>query len=274
MSRIEQSLAAASRSGRKSLIPYLVTGDPDTDTTVRLMHALVEAGADMIELGMPFSDPSSDGPVIQQAVERALQRGTGLADVLSVVARFRENDVTTPVVLMGYLNPLEIMGYSEFARRASEAGVDGVLVVDLPVSEADEWLTAARAQGLDCIFLVAPTTTPERVEAICERASGYLYYVSLKGVTGAAISDPAAISDRVNALRHSTDLPVMVGFGIKDAARAEAMARVADGIIVGSALVERVAALQPGADADSVAGAVSLIGSMRSAIDFTDNKKS
>ncbi|MGM0634019.1 MAG: tryptophan synthase subunit alpha [Pseudomonadota bacterium] len=268
MSRITPVLDELRSRGRKALIPYLVAGDPDSDTTLALMHELVRQGADIIELGIPFSDPSSDGPVIQLGAERALKGGMTLPGVLDLVARFRRTDVDTPIVLMGYLNPVEVMGYQAFASRAAQTGVDGVLLVDLPVGESGEWMQASREHGIDTIFLVAPTTPASRVEAICDRSSGYLYYISLKGVTGAAIADPQAIGGRVASLKEQTELPVMVGFGIKDERSAVAMAAIADGIIVGSALVGAIAALKPGdSEAGAISEAVSLAGRIRSAID-------
>lgn len=268
MSRITPVVKALQSQGRRALIPYLVAGDPDVRTTLALMHELVRQGADIIELGMPFSDPSSDGPVIQLGAERALAAGMTLSGVLDLVARFREADADTPIVLMGYANPVEITGYQQFASRAADAGVDGVLLVDLPVSEAGDWLAASRAQGLDTIFLVAPTTPSSRVEAICRHSSGYLYYVSLKGVTGAALSDPQVIGTRVKELKSQTQLPVMVGFGIKDEDSAVAMASASDGIIIGSAIVGRIAELdgeEP--DPDAIRDCLSLVGRIRSAID-------
>lgn len=268
MSRIAPVVEALQSQERKALIPYLVAGDPDSRTTLALMHELVQQGADIIELGIPFSDPSSDGPVIQLGAERALQAGMNLTGVLDLVAQFRERDGSTPVVLMGYLNPVEIMGYESFASQASRAGVDGVLLVDLPVGEAGAWLQASRDHGLDTIFLVAPTTPASRIDAICQHSSGYLYYVSLKGVTGAVISDPGAISSRVAELKERTELPVMVGFGIRDEASAMAMAAIADGIIVGSAIVDGIAALEAGdMDPGRIRDSVSLAGRIRSAID-------
>ncbi len=268
MSRITPVLDALHSHGRKALIPYLVAGDPDSDTTLALMHELVRQGADIIELGIPFSDPSSDGPVIQRGAERALKGGMTLPGVLDLVERFRETDADTPIVLMGYLNPVEVMGYRCFADCAARAGVDGVLLVDLPVGESAEWIQASREHAIDTIFLVAPTTPASRVDAICSRSSGYLYYISLKGVTGAAIADPQAIGGRVARLKEHTDLPVMVGFGIKDEQSAVAMAAIADGIIVGSALVGAIAGLQPGeSETEQIGKAVSLAGRIRSAID-------
>lgn len=244
MSRIGSTLTALREAGRKALVPYITAGDPQPDQTVALMHALVRGGADVLELGVPFSDPMADGPTIQLACERALAHGTGLGDVLSMVEAFRREDASTPVVLMGYLNPIEIMGVEAFAERAAAAGVDGVLIVDLAVEEADSYLPALRAQGLDCIFLVAPTSSDARIEAIAHEASGYLYYVSLKGVTGAATLDVASVEQNLARIRQHTALPLAVGFGIRDADSARAVGAVADGVVVGSALVSQIEKLQ------------------------------
>ncbi|MGH8482603.1 MAG: tryptophan synthase subunit alpha, partial [Nevskiaceae bacterium] len=241
MSRLEQPFARLRGAGRKALVPYITAGDPHPRHTVALMHALVEGGADVIELGVPFSDPMADGPVIQLACERALAHGTSLAQVLRMVAQFRRRDRRTPVVLMGYLNPIESMGLAAFARRAKGAGVDGVLVVDLAVEEAPEFAPALRAQGLDCIFLLAPTSPAARIAAIAREGSGYLYYVSLKGVTGAASLDVGAVRRKVAEIRRQTALPVAVGFGVRDAATAAQVGRVADAVVVGSALVAEIA---------------------------------
>lgn len=269
MSRIASCIAAAKAAQRKVLIPYLVAGDPDRDTTVRLMHQLVRDGADIIELGMPFSDPSSDGAVVQLGAERALRQGTGLDTVLSIVGEFRQQDVHTPVVLMGYLNPLEIMGYQVFVERAAKAGVDGLLMVDLPVSEAESLLALTRQHDMDVIFLVAPTTTEKRLASICQHSSGYIYYVSLKGVTGAAITDATDIAERVKHLRGCTELPIVVGFGIKDTGSALAMADISDGVIVGSALVSKIGELTDNGARDdaALAQATALIGQIRQALD-------
>lgn len=241
MSRIEQTFARLRTAGRTGLVPYLTAGDPHPRHTVGLMHALAAAGADVIELGVPFSDPMADGPVIQRACERALAHGTSLAQVLKMVGQFRRRDAITPVVLMGYLNPIESMGLDGFARRARAAGVDGVLVVDLAVEESPEFAPALRAQGLDCIFLLAPTSPAARIDAIARAGSGYLYYVSLKGVTGAASLDVRAVRGKLAAIRRQTRLPVAVGFGVRDAATAARLGRVADAVVVGSALVAEIA---------------------------------
>ncbi|SFF31403.1 tryptophan synthase, alpha chain [Fontimonas thermophila] len=239
-SRLQQTFAALAVARRKALIPYITAGDPAPEHTVALMHALVRGGADVIELGVPFSDPMADGPVIQLACERALKHGTGLADILDQVAEFRRDDVRTPVVLMGYLNPIETYGVAAFARRAREVGVDGVLIVDLAIEEAPDYLPELRAHGLDCIFLLAPTSPEARIETIARAASGYLYYVSLKGVTGASSLDVASVAEKLAMIRRHTALPLAVGFGIRNAAAARAIAQVADGVVVGSALVAEI----------------------------------
>lgn len=238
--RLSQRLQQLRQAGRKALIPYITAGDPAPEHSVGLMHALVRGGADVIELGVPFSDPMADGPVIQLACERALAHHTGLWKVLDMVAEFRRQDCQTPVVLMGYLNPVETRGLKVFAERAQAAGVDGVLLVDLAVEEADTYLPTLRAHGLDCIFLIAPTSPAERIAAIAREASGYLYYVSLKGVTGAASLDVASVSAKLAEIRQHSSLPLVVGFGIRDAASAKAVGAVSDGVIVGSALVSEI----------------------------------
>ena len=243
MGRIKQITDSANQKGRKLLIPYLVAGDPNKETTIELMHALVSNGADIIELGIPFSDPSSDGEVIQSSIERSLRKGTSLNDTLDIVAKFRARNEVTPIVLMGYLNPVEIMGIDNFVRRAQKEGVDGVLMVDMPPAEAGVLNAKLKEVNVDSIFLVAPTTTQERVKSILDMTSGYVYYVSLKGVTGASITDVDEVERNVCSLRSSTDLPIVVGFGIKDGKSAKEMARVSDGVIVGSALVNKIASL-------------------------------
>ncbi|TXH03594.1 MAG: tryptophan synthase subunit alpha [Nevskiaceae bacterium] len=240
MTRLATTFARLKTAGRKALIPYITAGDPHPRETVALMHALVRGGADVLELGVPFSDPMADGPVIQLACERALAHGTGLWQVIDMVAEFRKTDATTPVVLMGYLNPIEWRGVEAFAQKAQAAGVDGVLIVDLAVEEAPGYLPALRAHGLDCIFLLAPTSPTERIEAVAREASGYLYYVSLKGVTGAATLDVDSVASKLGEIRAHTQLPLAVGFGIRDAASAAAVGRVADGVVVGSALVAEI----------------------------------
>ena len=240
MSRINACFEKLKADGRKALIPYVTAGDSEPSITVPLMHAMVKAGADIIELGVPFSDPMADGPVIQRAAERALEHHTSLKDVLAMVVEFRQQDNDTPVVLMGYLNPVEVMGYTAFAEAAAKAGVDGALTVDLPPEEADELVTALKSQQLDPIFLLAPTSDDERIKLICEAASGYVYYVAVKGVTGAGNLDVQSVSDKLDQIRAHTTLPVGVGFGIKDATSAAAVANVADAVVVGSALVQKI----------------------------------
>lgn len=240
-SRIDRRFAALRAQNRAALVTYLMAGDPDAGTTVALMHALVAGGADVIELGVPFSDPVADGEAIQLAAGRALRAGMTVHGVLDLVRRFRADDAETPVVLMGYLNPIERMGYGAFAQAATTAGVDGVLTVDLPPEEGEGLLPALREAGLAPIFLVAPTTTDQRMAWICDQAQGFVYYVSLKGVTGAASLDLAAVGDRLAVLRRLTRLPVGVGFGISGPAQAAAVAAVADAVVVGSALVQTIA---------------------------------
>jgi tryptophan synthase alpha chain len=240
MSRIKQRFEELALAKRKALIPFITAGDPNPGMTVPLMHALVQAGADVLELGVPFSDPMADGPTIQLACERALAHGTGLWQIIDMVAEFRRSDTQTPVVLMGYLNPIETRGIAEFARRARLAGVDGVLTVDLPVEEAPQYLPILREQGLDCVFLLAPTSPAARIAAIAHEASGYLYYVSLKGVTGAATLDVASVENKLKEIRALSSLPVAVGFGIRDAKSAQAVGRLADAVVVGSLLVAEI----------------------------------
>lgn len=242
MSRIAQCFDTLRAQGRAALVPYITAGDPEPGVTVELMHALVEGGADLLELGVPFSDPMADGPVIQAACERALMHHIGLHRVLEMVKEFRALDSRTPVVLMGYLNPVEAMGYAEFARSACKAGVDGVLIVDLPPEESDTLLRWLADEAIDPIFLLSPTTTSTRIESICRRARGYVYYVSLKGVTGANTLDVEQVAGRLEEIRKYCQLPVGVGFGIKDVATAAQVARIADAVIVGSAVVRLVEA--------------------------------
>jgi tryptophan synthase alpha chain len=241
VSRIAARFEALRAAGRKALIPYVTAGDPMPENTVPLMHAMVAAGADIIELGVPFSDPMADGPVIQQACERALRHHVSLRRVMDMVREFRTRDVDTPVVLMGYLNPVEIMGYQAFAEAAAGAGVDGLLTVDLPPEEGHDLVEALRSNDIDPIYLLAPTSNESRIARICAAASGFVYYVSLKGVTGAATLNVDEVGRRVAAIRAHTDLPVGVGFGIRDAESAARVAAVADAVVVGSALVNRIA---------------------------------
>jgi tryptophan synthase alpha chain len=266
MSRISGCLEKLKSEGRKALIPYFMAGDPEPGITVPLMHAVVKAGADIIELGVPFSDPMADGPVIQRAAERALEHHTSLHDVLAMVVEFRKKDSETPVVIMGYLNPVEVMGYGAFAEAAAKAGVDGALTVDLPPEEAGELVAAFKSQQLDPIFLLAPTSDDSRIQLICEAASGYVYYVAVKGVTGAGNLEVQAVADKLEQIRKHTTLPVGVGFGIKDAASAAAVGNVADAVVVGSALVQKVeqSLTQHDKITDDI---VTLLGEMRTAMD-------
>ncbi len=240
MSRIKSCFEQLKQQHKQALIPFVTAGDPNPEITVDLMHAMVESGADIIELGVPFSDPMADGPVIQKASERALIYGTSLSDVLLMVKTFRKKNNDTPVILMGYLNPIEVMGYEVFAKAAQASGVDGILTVDIPPEEAGTYIPALRASELDPIFLLSPTTTKERMKIICEYASGFIYYVAVKGVTGTSALDTQEVEQRVSIIREVTDLPIAVGFGIKNAQSAAAVAQVADAVVVGSALVNLV----------------------------------
>jgi tryptophan synthase alpha chain len=243
MSRLHSRFEVLKQSGRKALIPFITAGDPQPDVTVPLMHALVKAGADVLELGIPFSDPMAEGPAIQRACERALAHDITLNNVLDMVQQFRETDGDTPVVLMGYLNPIEVMGYQRFAEHAVAAGADGVITVDLPPEEADDYLAAFAEHGLDPVFLLAPTSTDDRISRVAEVAGGFVYYVSLKGVTGANNLDIDEVKDKLAEIRKHVSLPLGVGFGIKSPEIAAAVAEVADAVVVGSALVNRIADL-------------------------------
>jgi tryptophan synthase alpha chain len=240
MSRIKPAFERLNGEGRKALIPFITAGDPDVALTLPLMHTLVEAGADIIELGVPFSDPMADGPTIQRASERALAKGMTLRKVLELVVAFRATDAKTPVVLMGYANPIEAMGLEKFALAASGAGVDGVLVVDYPPEEAAAFGAAMKAHGMDPIFLLAPTSTVTRIEQVASIASGYVYYVSLAGVTGSGALNVEAVAERLPLIRQKTGLPVGVGFGIRDAATAARIAGIADAVVVGSRIIEEI----------------------------------
>ncbi|GAB3513593.1 tryptophan synthase subunit alpha [Pseudoxanthomonas daejeonensis] len=265
MSRLDNRFAHLRSAGRKALIPFITAGDPSLEATVPVMHALVEAGADVIELGVAFSDPMADGPVIQRSSERALARGAGTGYVFECVRSFRERDAQTPVVLMGYLNPVEIRGAARFAAGAVAAGVDGVLLVDLPPEEATGFQQPFDEAGLALVMLASPTTSPERAAMLSANARGYLYYVSYAGVTGADRLDTGAAGKRLHALRAASTVPVVAGFGIKDAASAAAMAVDADGVVVGSALVS---ALADARDADEAAArAKAFLAPLRQAID-------
>ncbi|HEC11637.1 MAG TPA: tryptophan synthase subunit alpha [Acidiferrobacteraceae bacterium] len=242
MSRIGPCFERLQRDGRTALIPYITAGDPEPKVTVPLMHSMVEAGADIIELGVPFSDPMAEGPIIQHACERALRHHTSLNQVMEMVKAFRADDDTTPVVLMGYLNPVEVKGYEAFAQDAASVGVDGVIIVDLPPEEAGEYVAFLNAQQIDPVFLLAPTSGDERIHKICATSGGFVYYVSLRGVTGAAHLDTQEAAAKVEIIRRATKLPVGVGFGISDAQSAAQVAQFADAVIVGSAIVKRIAA--------------------------------
>jgi tryptophan synthase alpha chain len=237
MSRIERRFEALTSTNRKGLIPFVTAGDPVPEITVPLMHAMVEAGADLIELGVPFSDPMADGPVIQKANQRALAHDISLHDVLEMVAEFRKQDDSTPVLFMGYLNPIEAMGYSEFADAAKNAGVDGLLVVDMPPEEAGEFNELLYDHDIDPVYLLAPTTTKQRMEVISLEARGFVYYVSIRGVTGAANLDYDEIASSINEIRSHTSLPVGVGFGINSPERAVKIGQHADAVVIGSAIV-------------------------------------
>ncbi len=243
-SRIDTTFAALQAAGRTALIPYVTAGFPFADITPALMHGMVEAGVDVIELGVPFSDPMADGPVIQKAGEKALALGVGLAQVLDMVRTFRQRNQATPVVLMGYANPLERYeqrhGKGSFARDAQAAGVDGLLIVDYPPEECVEFAAELRAHGIDLIFLLAPTSTPERMQQVARVASGYVYYVSLKGVTGSGALDTAEVAAKLPLIREHVKIPVGVGFGIRDAATAQAIGRVADAVVIGSRLIQLI----------------------------------
>ena len=262
--RISERFRQLRAAGKRALIPYAVAGHPTHDSTLATMHAMVDGGADIIELGVPFSDPMADGPVIQRATEAALANGTRLRDVLAAVTSFRQTDSQTPVVLMGYLNPIERMGTQAFAQAAEAAGVDGVLVVDLPPEEASELVPVWRAHGIDPIFLLAPTSTPDRIAAVAKAASGYVYYVSLNGVTGAALIDLDAVLARVEQIQAVTGLPVGVGFGIRDAATAKAIAARADAIVIGSKLIQII---EDGPVAHAPARVTQFLSTIRQAID-------
>lgn len=241
MNRIQQRFALLQATGRKGLIPYITAGDPIPWVTVPILHALVEAGADIIELGVPFSDPMSDGPAIQKACERALSNNTSLLHVLDMVAEFRQKDTSTPVVLMGYTNPIESMGYEIFADKAKTAGVDGVLTVDMPPEESKRFAQLMASNAMATIFLVAPTTTEKRIAEITALAEGFIYYVSLKGVTGTTAVDVSLLEDKLSFLKQQTDLPISVGFGIRDGASAAKVAKLADAVVIGSTLVNCIA---------------------------------
>ena len=266
MSRIAERFAELKKNSRKALIPYVTAGDPQPDVTVPVLHAMVEAGADMLEIGVPFSDPMADGPVIQAACERALAHHITLHQVLDMVREFRRKDSSTPIILMGYLNPIEVWGYPEFARAAGEAGVDGVLTVDMPPEEAGELGESLRANGIDIIFLLAPTSGVERIRRVAAAASGFIYYVSFKGVTGANSLDIDAVTGKLSEVRQYTDLPLGVGFGVRDPETAAQVAKIADAVVVGSVLVSKMGELADSPESIPAALASS-VAELRAAID-------
>jgi tryptophan synthase alpha chain len=242
MSRIQSRFAALAEAKRKALIPYITAGDPHPSLTVPLIRGLVEAGSDIIELGVPFSDPMADGPVVQRSGERALKHGVGLGDVLKMVAEFRKGDGATPIVLMGYANPIEAMGIRAFLAQAKAAGVDGVIVVDYPPEECVEFAESAKQHDIDPIFLLAPTSTDKRIHDVARCGSGYLYYVSLRGVTGASHLDLSDVAARIPKIRAATKLPIGVGFGIRDAESARRVAQAADAVVIGSRIIQEIEA--------------------------------
>ncbi|PPD57190.1 MAG: tryptophan synthase subunit alpha [Methylotenera sp.] len=264
MSRIKTVFSVLKVNHKKALIPYITAGDPHPNHTVNLMHTLVKTGADMIELGVPFSDPMADGPVIQRASERALMHKVGLKKVLSMVAEFRQKDDKTPIILMGYANPVEAMGAEKFTQLAKESGVDGVITVDYPPEECKEFISQLQANGMDSIFLLSPTSDSARVDLIVNQASGFLYYVSLKGVTGSANLDIEEVKSRVAEIRLKTDLPIGVGFGVKDSDTAKNVAAFADAVVVGSRMVQ---AIEHSNDDNLVANVSQLMIELRLAID-------
>lgn len=240
MSRIQSTFAALAAKNKKGLITFITAGDPSPSLTVPLMHALVEGGVDVIELGVPFSDPMAEGPVIQRACERALKFGIGIKDVIDLVREFRKTNANTPVVLMGYANPIEHMGQCEFIQAAKAAGADGAIVVDYPPEECEDFARAMQENGMDMIFLLAPTSTEERIAQVAKVGSGFSYYVSLKGVTGAGHIDTKEVAERITAVRKHVKLPIGVGFGIRDAATAKSVAAVSDAVVIGSRIIQEL----------------------------------
>ncbi|HET7362698.1 MAG TPA: tryptophan synthase subunit alpha [Burkholderiales bacterium] len=268
MSRIAARFEELRRARRKALIPYITAGDPSPRMTVPLLHALVEAGADIVELGVPFSDPMADGPVIQRSGERALKHGVALGDVLAMVKDFRARDTTTPIALMGYANPVEAMGVENFIGAAKIAGVDGVIVVDYPPEECEQFAALAKKNDIDPIFLLAPTSTDKRIDDVARCGSGYLYYVSLRGVTGATHLDFSELSKRIPQIRAATKLPIGVGFGIRDAESARRVAETADAVVIGSRLIQEIEA----APAEALARVKSFLRPIRQALDASFSK--
>ncbi|WVN41245.1 tryptophan synthase subunit alpha [beta proteobacterium MWH-UniP1] len=266
MSRLKTTFDRLKQAGKTGLVPYITAGDPSRETVVALMHGLVQNGADVLELGVPFSDPMADGPVIQRSSERALTRHVTLHDCLDWVAEFRKTDATTPVVLMGYANPVERFGVDAFVKAAKQSGVDGTIIVDYPPEECEEFSGLLRAADIDPIFLLAPTSTDQRMKDVARLGSGYLYYVSLRGVTGAGHLDPTAVAQRVDHIRSFTSMPIGVGFGISDAASAVAVASTADAVVIGSALIRLMEDAQKNAQ-DPIQKAGEFMAGIRKALD-------
>jgi tryptophan synthase alpha chain len=264
MSRIQGRFEALAKAKRKALIPYITAGDPHPSLTVPLMRGLVEAGSDILELGVPFSDPMADGPVIQRAGERALKHGVGLSNVLSMVTDFRKIDDQTPIVLMGYANPIEAMGVDKFVAAAKTAGVDGVIVVDYPPEECEQFAAQAKKAGIDPIFLLAPTSTEKRINDVARIGSGYLYYVSLRGITGASNIDLSDVNAKIPKIRAATRLPIGVGFGIRDAESARRVAQTADAVVIGSRIIQEIEA---GAADQAVSRVKAFLKPIREALD-------
>lgn len=266
MNRIAETFATLSTHNKKALIPFITAGDPNPAITVALMHQLVQSGSDVIELGVPFSDPMADGPTVQRSSERALKNQVSLHHVLEMVASFRQTDTQTPVVLMGYANPVEAMGYEAFAAKAKACGVDGVLTVDYPPEECDEWVNCLEKHDINAIFLLSPTTLNQRVQQVAKLAKGYIYYVSLKGVTGASHLDLGEVKKVLEQLRQSITIPIGVGFGIRDGATAKAVSELADAVVVGSRIIETI---EQSTEADVLENVGNLVASLRQAIDET-----
>ncbi|MBP6058676.1 MAG: tryptophan synthase subunit alpha [Nitrosomonas sp.] len=264
MNRIAKTFTALKKQNRKALIPFITAGDPNPEIMVQLMHRLVQSGADIIELGVPFSDPMADGPTIQRSSERALKHHVSLNSVLAMVAEFRKTDTSTPVVLMGYANPIEALGYESFATKAKDCGVDGVLIVDYPPEESGEWVQCLDQQGIDAIFLLSPTTPQARIEQVAKLARGYVYYVSLKGVTGASHLNLQDVSTALKQLRNDISLPIGVGFGIRDGATAKAVADLADAVVIGSRIIEEI---ERSSDTELLDNVGNLLATLRKAID-------
>jgi tryptophan synthase alpha chain len=267
MSRITTTFGKLRQQNRKALIPFITAGDPEPEIMVPLMHEVVKAGADIIELGVPFSDPMADGPTIQRSSERALKHHVALKDVLAMVEGFRKSDIHTPVVLMGYANPIEAMGHEAFSARAKACGVDGVLTVDYPPEESTEWVNHLKRQQIDPIFLLSPTTPQARIEQVAAMAQGYVYYVSLKGVTGSLNLDLRDVAEKLAQLRSRISIPIGVGFGIRDSATAKAVAELADAIVVGSRIIEEI---ESSTKPEVLMNVYRLVKSLRSAIDEAD----